>query len=87
MQLSLEECLYYESMFEVVKKPDKYILILNRGTYAETLVNVFDTEIQALQIARKCSPKERTLLKGTAVYIVANDNEIYSRCEDVEVIE
>lgn len=87
MQLSLEECLHYEAMFDTVKKPDKYILILNRGTYAETLVDVYDTEIQALQIARKCSPKERTLLKGTAVYIVVNDNEVYSRCEDVEVIQ
>lgn len=87
MQLSLEECLYYEAMFEVVKKPNKYILILNRGTFAETLVDVFDTEIQALQIARKCSKNERTLLKGTAVYIVVNDKEVYSRCEDVEEIE
>lgn len=87
MQLSLEECMHYEAMFDTVKKTDKFILILNRGTFAETLVDVFDTEIEALQIARKCTPKERTLLKGTAVYVVVNDTEVYSRCEDVEEIK
>lgn len=87
MQLSQEECMQYEAMFEVVKKSNKYILILNRGTFAETLVNVYDTEIEALNVAKKCSPKERTLLKGIAVYIIVNGNEVYSRCENVDEIK
>ncbi|WP_321993059.1 hypothetical protein [Clostridium butyricum] len=86
MQSTQEELLQLESMFDVVKKPNKYILVLYKDTYNETLVDVFDTEIEALQTARKFTKKNRTLLKGTAVYVIMNDREIYSRYEDVEEI-
>lgn len=86
MQLTHEEHLQLESLFDIVKKPDKYILVLYKDTYNETLVDVFDTELEALQTARKCTKKNRTLLKGTAVYVIINDREVYSRYEDVEEI-
>ncbi|MGG7199586.1 hypothetical protein ACQPUL_02395 [Clostridium butyricum] len=43
MKLTQEELEHLESLFDTVKKPDKYIIILNSRTYAETLVNVYDT--------------------------------------------
>lgn len=57
MKLSLEDSLYYEAIFEVVKKPNKYILILYKYTYNETSVDVFDTEIEALQTAKNVQRK------------------------------
>lgn len=51
--------------YEVIE--NQYVLIENKGTFAERILDVFDTEIEALKYYRKVSTKLKAVVKATVM--------------------
>lgn len=76
-----------EDLIEIypkVVKEDKYILIAYKGTYAENLVNVYDTEIEALRVAQNLPVNARTLIHGNALYLDLEGQLFYYGYEEIQ---
>lgn len=52
--------------FEVVE--NQYVLIENKGTFAERILDVFDTEIEALKYYRMVRTKLKEVVKANVTY-------------------
>ncbi|WP_300902319.1 hypothetical protein [uncultured Clostridium sp.] len=61
--------------FKVIE--NQYVLVENRGTFVERILDVFDTEIEALKYYRKVSTKLKAVVKA---------NVIYAKIEEIDII-
>lgn len=50
-------------------RKNQFILVSNKGTYAEKILKAYDNEIEAYRILKKCSKKKECIVKGNALFV------------------
>lgn len=68
--------------YEVIE--NQYVLVENRGTFAERILDVFDTEIEALKYYRMVRTKLKEVVKANVTYAKFEDYSIIYSYEEIE---
>lgn len=76
-----------ESYFDTFPKEiryNQYVLVLNRGTYAERVLKAYDSEIEAYKIYRKCSGKLKSVVKAKVTYVNIEGRKFLYDYEEIQ---
>lgn len=68
--------------FEVIE--NQYVLVENRGTFAERILDVFDNEIEALKYYRMVRTKLKEVVKANVTYAKFEGELIFYSYEEIE---